>query len=42
MKKDYTIEKKIAKAVAKGKTAGIIEDKDGTIYFWDLTVNVKE
>lgn len=41
IKRDLTIEKKIAKDISKGKLEGNYKDKDGSIYFWNLIVNIK-
>jgi hypothetical protein len=38
---DLTIEKQIADAITKGQESGTIKDKDESIYFWELNVNIK-
>ena len=40
-KKDLTLEKMIAKEIARGKLKGAIEDVEGSIYFWNLKVNIR-
>ena len=39
---DLTIEKSIAKQIARGIEGGIVVEDDGTIHFWELNVNTKD